>query len=137
MHELSIVSSIVESVTEATAAYPGATVKEVRLRLGALSDVVEDSLRFCWELTIEDTALAGARLVVSKIPVVVDCSHCDRDVELETVQSFRCPVCGELAADLRQGKELEIESIEIDDPCMEQTADAAASKPLPSPGADA
>lgn len=131
MHELSMVSSIVESVTEATAAYPGATVKEVRLRLGALSDVVEDSLRFCWELTVEDTALAGARLVVSKIPVVVYCSHCDRDVELETVQSFRCPVCGELAADLRQGKELEIESIEIDDPNQDPMQEQTTGNDIP------
>lgn len=121
MHELSIAASIVEAVTETAASYPGATVKEVRLRLGALSDVIEDSLRFCWELTVEGTPLAGAVLVVNQIPVVVHCAQCNRDVELERVQSFRCPLCGELAADLRQGKELEIESIEIDDHCMEQT----------------
>jgi len=32
------------------------------------------------------------------------------------VQSFRCPRCGQIAADLRQGRELEIESIELDEP---------------------
>jgi len=31
------------------------------------------------------------------------------------VQSFRCPLCGELTIDVRQGRELEIESIEIDE----------------------
>ena len=49
MHELSIAASIVESVTESAATYPGARVKEVRLRVGALASVVEDSLQFCWE----------------------------------------------------------------------------------------
>jgi len=44
VHELSIATSIVESVTESAAAYPGARVKEVRLRVGALASVVEDSL---------------------------------------------------------------------------------------------
>jgi Zn finger protein HypA/HybF involved in hydrogenase expression len=34
---------------------------------------------------------------------------------LESLQSFRCPHCGEPATDLRQGRELEIESIEIDE----------------------
>jgi len=123
MHELSLAASIVEAVTEASANYPGSTVKEVRLRLGALSDVIEDSLRFCWDLTVEGTPLAGAALVVTKIPVIVHCAHCNDDVELESVQSFRCPRCGELAADLRQGKELEIESIEIDDHCVEQSSE--------------
>ena len=128
MHELSIAASIVESVTEAAAAYPGATVEAVRLRLGALSDVQQDSLRFCWELTVADTPLAGAALIITEIPIVVHCAHCEADVQLDTVQSFRCPRCGELAADLRQGKELEIESIELDDHCMEQTSGGLIAK---------
>jgi hydrogenase nickel incorporation protein HypA/HybF len=115
MHELSIAASIVETVTESAAAYPNARVKEVRLRVGALASVFEESLQFCWELTIEGTPLAGAALVVEKLPVVAHCVQCGIDVELEGVQSFRCPRCGELAADLRQGRELEIESIEIED----------------------
>ena len=40
MHELSIISSVVESVIDSLAAYPGARVIEVRLRVGALSAVV-------------------------------------------------------------------------------------------------
>ena len=43
------------------------------------------------------------------------CVPCAADVELEGVQSFRCPSCGEPCSDLRQGRELEIESIEIED----------------------
>jgi hypothetical protein len=38
------------------------------------------------------------------------------DAEIEGVQSFRCPRCGEPAADLRQGRELEIASIELEEP---------------------
>jgi len=115
MHELSIVSSIVESVTESVAAYPGATVREVRLRVGALASVVVDSLEFCWGIATEGTAMAGAKLVVIVVPVVMHCEACAEDVELRSLQSFRCPRCGELVADLRQGRELEIESFEIDE----------------------
>ena len=42
MHELSIVASVVDSVTESLAAYPGARVKEVRLRVGVLASVIEE-----------------------------------------------------------------------------------------------
>ncbi len=72
MHELSIISSVVDSVTETLVAYPGATVKEVRLRIGALASVVEDSLQFCYGLAIEGTPLEGSVLVVKTVPV--DCS---------------------------------------------------------------
>ena len=115
MHELSIIASIVDTVTESVAAYKGARVVEVRLRVGALASVVEDSLQFCFGIATDGTALAGSRLVVKTVPVVMHCAGCDADVELEGVQSFRCTRCGEPCFDLRQGRELEIEAIEIDE----------------------
>jgi hydrogenase nickel incorporation protein HypA/HybF len=115
MHELSIVASIVDTVTESVAAYKGARVVEVRLRVGALASVVEDSLQFCFGIATEGTALEGSRLVVKTVPVVMWCLGCQAEVELEGVQSFRCPRCGEPCFDLRQGRELEIEAIEIDE----------------------
>jgi len=115
MHELSIAASIVDAVTESAAAYPGARVKEVRLRVGALASVIEDSLQFCWGITIEGTPLEGSKLVVNILPVVTHCEACGKDGELASLQSFRCPHCGEPVSDLRQGRELEIDSIEIDE----------------------
>jgi len=115
MHALSIVTSIVETVTESLTAYPGARVLEVRLRVGALASVVPDSLEFCYGIASEGTPLEGSRLEVNVLPVVVHCERCAQDAELDGVQSFRCPRCGELCGEIRQGRELEIESIEIDE----------------------
>ena len=115
MHELSIVTSIVETVTETLAAYPTARVLEVRLRVGALASVIPESLEFCYGIASEGTPLEGSRLVVNVLPVVMHCASCGQNVELEGVQSFRCPRCGEPSSDMRQGRELEIDSIEIDD----------------------
>jgi hydrogenase nickel incorporation protein HypA/HybF len=115
MHELSIVTSVVESVTESLAAYPGSRVLEVRLRVGALASVVVESLEFCWEIAAGGTPLEGSRLVVNVLPVVMHCEKCAEDVELEGVQSFRCPRCGTPCHEMRQGRELEIDSIEIDE----------------------
>lgn len=120
MHELSIVQSVVDTVTESIAAYPGARVTEVRLRVGALASVVEESLQFCYGIATEGTPLAGSKLVVRTLPVVVHCIPCGGDVEIESLQSFRCPRCGEPAADLRQGRELEIDSIEIEEGEIEE-----------------
>lgn len=116
MHELSIAASIVEAVTESAAANPGARVKEVRLRVGVLASVIEDSLQFCWGLATEGSPLAGSALAINMLPVVVYCDACDAEAQLQGVQSFRCPQCGHIATDLRQGRELEIESIELEEP---------------------
>jgi hydrogenase nickel incorporation protein HypA/HybF len=119
MHELSLVTSIVETVTETLAALPdpskGARVLAVRLRVGALASVIPESLEFCWGIVIEGTPLQGSKLEVNLLPVVVHCEPCGLDATLEGVQSFRCPRCGELCGEIRQGRELEIESIEIDE----------------------
>jgi len=122
MHELSIVSSVVETVQESLANYPGARVVEVRLKVGALASVVVDSLEFCWGIATEDTPLVGSRLVVVTVPVVMHCADCDADVEIESVQSFRCPLCDEPCGDLRQGRELDIESFEIEEADEAETA---------------
>jgi hydrogenase nickel incorporation protein HypA/HybF len=115
MHELSLVTSVVESVTQALEDYPGSRVLEVRLKVGALAAVVEDALEFCYGIATEGTPLEGSRLTVDLLPVVIHCEKCAADIELPGVQSFRCPRCGTPSNDLRQGRELEIDSFEIDD----------------------
>lgn len=104
-----------DTVRESLHPYPGARVLEVRLRIGALASVVVDSLEFCWGIATEGTALEGSKLVVKTVPVVMYCTVCGQDVELAGVQSFRCPRCDEPCSELRQGRELEIESFEIED----------------------
>ncbi len=116
MHELSIISSVVENVIESLQKYPGARVTEVRLRVGALAAVIEDSLQFCYGIATDDTPLQGSRLVVNIVPVTVYCEACGAEGPIESLQSFRCPTCGEPAGDVRHGRELEIEAIEIEDP---------------------
>jgi hydrogenase nickel incorporation protein HypA/HybF len=115
MHELSIVTSVVESVTESLENYTGARVLEVRLRVGALASVIEDSLQFCYGIAIEGTPLAGSKLVVNTVPVTVHCDACGKDGVLESLQHFHCPHCDAPATDVRTGRELEIESIEIEE----------------------
>jgi hydrogenase nickel incorporation protein HypA/HybF len=112
MHELSIAMSIVDAALD-EANQRGVKVNAIHLRLGALSGVVKDALLFSYEVACQDTPLQGSQLIVEDIPVVIFCSHCQREQILSSMQSFCCPQCGTPSMDVRQGKELEVFALEV------------------------
>jgi hydrogenase nickel incorporation protein HypA/HybF len=125
MHELSIAYSLVELASESAKEAGATKVCAVHLRLGVLSGVVRGALEFSYEIAAADTPLAGSVLVVTELPVRVYCASCEEEVELASVQRFRCPKCDTPSGDIRQGRELEIELIEID---VGETAVSAAEE---------
>jgi hydrogenase nickel incorporation protein HypA/HybF len=116
MHELSIAHSIVETASESARQANAFRVVKVHLRLGALSGIAKDSLQFCYDVSTRDTLLEGSSLEIEDLPVIIHCAICKEDRPLPNIQFFRCPVCGTPSGDLRQGKELEIGSLEIEVP---------------------
>jgi hydrogenase nickel incorporation protein HypA/HybF len=136
MHELSIASSIVEIAGEHARREGGGRVASVTLRIGRLSSVHEDALRYSFDLVTEGTPLAGATLAVIEVPVRIWCALCEAEVELPGIQRFACPTCGHLSGDVRAGRELDIESIQIvDEPLAPEqvaTDTPEATQPEPS-----
>ena len=113
MHELSIAYSVVETV-ETAARQAGATkVGKVRLKIGRLSGVVVDSLRFSFEIAAENTLLDGATLEIEDVLIKVRCDACRHDFTLNGTHIFRCPRCGELTPNIIEGRELDIVSVEL------------------------
>ena len=115
MHELSIAMSLVDRASEESERRGGRRIEAVHLRLGPLSGVVEEALRFSWDLATEGTPAEGARLVIEPVPLVVRCPRCDADRELQGLNAFRCPVCDEPVGDVVSGRELELRALEIAD----------------------
>ena len=112
MHELSIAMSIVE-MAEEEAERHGGRVAAVHLKLGKLSGVVKEALLSSYEMACEDTPLAGSRLMVEELPIIVYCTPCQAKRELNSAQWFCCPECGTPATQIVQGKELEVVALEI------------------------
>lgn len=113
MHELSIAMSIVEMAVEEAARQGGVQVEAVHLKIGHLSGVVADALLFSYDLACEDTPIAGSRLVIEEVPVAVYCTECQKEQTLDSIQYFRCPVCGAPTPQVLRGKELEVTALEI------------------------
>ncbi len=113
MHELSIALSIVDLAQE-EAERQGGRVCAVHLRLGALAGVVKEALLSSYEMACAETPLAGSRLVIEELPVVVFCPECRALRSLSSVQAFSCSECGAPTPEIRQGKELEMVALEIE-----------------------
>ena len=113
MHELSLAESLIEQVERAVEAAGGGRVTALQLSVGALAGVDADALRFGFDVATRGTRLEGAALEIALLPVIIHCPICDADVELPDIQHFRCPRCGTPSLDVRQGRELTIETVEV------------------------
>lgn len=111
MHELSLMSNLLE---HAVAAAGGAAICALRVRVGPLSGVVVDSLRFAFEALTPGTPAAGARLDVEETAPRLHCPRCGTDFSTP-VGLYNCPACGGADGELRGGNELELVSIEVPD----------------------
>ena len=112
MHELSMMQQVLETVEGQASAQNASRVHSVTLRIGALSGVVPDALRFAFECLAPGTRAEGAALVIEEPPVPCYCRSCQRAFETKTVQ-FQCPACGGVEVELRGGQEMTIVSMEV------------------------
>lgn len=114
MHEMGIAAQIVEiSVSSIPDSYENVRVESIHLKIGKLTAIVPDSLRFCFEIVAKDTPLSGAILNIEEIPIVARCLSCDYQWTINE-PVFVCGKCQSGNIDVVSGRELDIVSIEIE-----------------------
>jgi len=113
MHELSIAQSLIEIIEQESAPFGNAKVLSVTLRIGRLSGVVPDALRFAFEIITKGGVAEGATLFIEEVPVVIRCHQCS---ELFTAEHpfMVCPRCEGLDVEMISGRELEVKDLEIE-----------------------
>jgi len=126
VHELSICESIATAVTGHAG---GRRVRSVRLRVGALRQIVPDTLVFCWQIAARGPLLEGSVLDVEVVPGEVVCAGCGTRDRL-TRFALQCQACGGPVS-VVAGEEMLIESIEVEDEVEVEDEDE------PQPGASA
>ena len=110
MHELALARGILDA---AVGHADGRRVTRVEVTVGALRQVVPDSLAFHFEVLARGTPCEGAGLRQRVTPARLRC-ECGHEWELAE-PSFRCPRCGGGRPRVLSGEELLVESIEVEE----------------------
>lgn len=106
-------SEALRMAEEAARAAGANRILKLRLRLGRLSGVMEESLRFAFDVVSRETLAAGAMLEIERVPGMCWCAACQ--AEFACVDFFdECPRCHNPSDELRRGRELEIAAVEVE-----------------------
>lgn len=114
MHELSIAQEIFSIVQQNVDKQNLTAVKNVKVKIGKLNNILPDSLHFCFDAIKTDTLLKNSELIINQTPIIVECSDCKSVSEIEP-PVFSCPVCSGINIKMNGGSELIVEEIELND----------------------
>ena len=122
MHEFSIAQQVVDVVKAAAEKAGGAKVSEIHLRIGELSFIAEEQLRFAIGELSKGTALEGAELTIGSEPGKARCRSCgtEEPISYERLRSGGAPLticakCGGVA-ELSGGSGCTVENILVEVP---------------------
>ncbi|MET4037383.1 MULTISPECIES: hydrogenase maturation nickel metallochaperone HypA [unclassified Bradyrhizobium] len=113
MHEMALCEGIVGIVEEEARKRAFTKVNVVCLEIGALSHVVPEALKFCFEAVAARTIAQGARLEIVETPGTAWCMACSKTVEIGQRYEL-CPSCGGYQLHVTGGEELRVRELEVD-----------------------
>ena len=116
MHEMGIVSGILQVAADSARRAQALRVVAVSVRIGDMCEVVPESLDFAWEvLRDKDPLTARAELRCERVRPASVCMVCGHAFEHDRFH-LRCPQCGSAETRLEHGRELDIVSLDIETP---------------------
>ncbi|MCG3179480.1 MAG: Hydrogenase maturation factor HybF [Phycisphaerae bacterium] len=125
MHETFLATQLVGQLEELVAPHAPCRLARVRLRVGALQQVVGELLQFAFEVAARGTAAEGAELAIHRTAGVGRCRACGAEFAIEQ-WCYLCPRCesGEVA--VAGGDEFVIETMTLEKDEDERSAAVSA-----------
>ncbi|HSV42378.1 MAG TPA: hydrogenase maturation nickel metallochaperone HypA [Methanomassiliicoccales archaeon] len=121
MHEVSVMTSILESVKAELVKHSYDKVEELVLVVGELTYLGKDQLEFAYEILTRGSDLEGSKLVIEEEKVEVECPKCfyrgAADYLIDgtyhnAVPKLNCPKCGG-PVNVLKGKSCRISSVKV------------------------
>jgi hydrogenase nickel incorporation protein HypA/HybF len=112
MHELSIALRILDIARRAAEGNGGGRIVGVRMRVGQLTCVDSETLVYAFEIAARGTTADGCRVDITRVPSHLRCA-CGDEHDRDLLDP--CPSCGAPGGEVVRGRELSVESIDVDD----------------------
>ncbi|MGM9572438.1 MAG: hydrogenase maturation nickel metallochaperone HypA [bacterium] len=114
MHESAMIDSFVDIVEKKVAEFDVKRVTKIKLKVGKLTCLAPTTLKNCFDVVAEERdLLRGAVLEVEEVPLKAECHQCHKVFLVEN-NLFSCPYCHHEQIKIVAGRELFIESVEVE-----------------------
>jgi len=113
MHEYAITQGMLDLVLNEAKKASVSKVTEIRLVIGDLSTILDESVQMYFDIMSEGTLAQGAKLVFKRVPSRFRCKVCGNEYD-KPRKGFECPQCGGLGLPTGVGREFYIESIDVE-----------------------
>jgi hydrogenase nickel incorporation protein HypA/HybF len=114
MHEVGIAAAILEAGQVEAARRPGSKLVRIGVRIGVLSGVDNDALRFAFRALTAGTDLDALELQIESPSRRNCCECCGHEFE-SSLYNAACPRCTNEATLLTGGDELELAYVEVEE----------------------
>jgi len=116
MHELPVISSILEIILKHARANQVRKVHAINLVVGALSDLEDEWMQKYFDYVSKDTVAEGARLKIERVPAVLACTSCGNRFEVDRTRmaDAACTRCGAQKFTLVSGRGYHIKDMEAE-----------------------
>lgn len=115
MHELGLITSVVDATKRVALENHAKKITAINLRIGEMTEVIEDAMQFSFEILAEDEPLLkNCKLNIEFVHPKSECGMCGAVFEHDRFERV-CPKCGNDITTLIDGTNLDIASIEIEE----------------------
>jgi hydrogenase nickel incorporation protein HypA/HybF len=105
--------SALAAITRQAGTHGATRVSRIVLRIGTLSGVDLEALRFAYDAMSPGTLAADAVLEIESVPARAHCGQCGTDFGATSGFILTCPQCRAFSSDIRAGRELDITRLEF------------------------
>ena len=93
MHEMGIISGVLDAVNASASEAGALKVLAVNLRVGVMTEAIPDALQFAFEALAEGTLCESAELVIRMVEPKSICLECAHEFTHDRFH-LACPACG-------------------------------------------
>ena len=113
MHELAVTEGLLKICKEEKDKNNFKKIKEIRIKVGALTGLVPSCIDYYFEIISKDTIAEGSRLIIEDLPIKIKCKECLYEGEVKK-EDYYCPKCNSFKISIENGREFYVDSLEVE-----------------------